>query len=115
VAFNQQRLAYTENLSPWSGGGCGEAYCRWLSWGWYGLRFLPFLHLWLTLALLTGVRVIADWPLSDNHAYLMSYWCLACGLVLYADRPAAALARIGNHAIHIRLFLNCSMQGARPN
>jgi hypothetical protein len=21
-----------------------------------------------------------DWPLSDNHAYLLSYWCLALGL-----------------------------------
>ncbi|MEP5763535.1 MAG: hypothetical protein ABJ308_03045 [Halieaceae bacterium] len=56
-------------------------------------RVLALPALWLTLALLTGARVIADWPLSDNHAYLMSYWCLACGLALYADRPVDALAR----------------------
>jgi hypothetical protein len=33
--------------------------------------------LWLALALLTGVRFYIDWPSSDNHAYLLSYWCLA--------------------------------------
>lgn len=49
--------------------------------------------LWLGLALLTGVRVIADWPLSDNHAYLLSYWCLACGLAGLSDRPQSDLAR----------------------
>jgi hypothetical protein len=33
--------------------------------------------LWAALALLTGVRFYIDWPLADNHAYLLSYWCLA--------------------------------------
>lgn len=32
---------------------------------------------WLLLAFLTGWRVVADWPMSDNHAYLLCYWCLA--------------------------------------
>jgi hypothetical protein len=38
--------------------------------------------LWLVLAVLTAVRSISDWPLADNHAYLISYWCLAIGLSL---------------------------------
>ena len=33
--------------------------------------------LWSALTLLTGMRVYLDWPLADNHAYLLSYWCLA--------------------------------------
>jgi hypothetical protein len=33
--------------------------------------------LWGVLALLAGMRVVLDWPLADNHAYLLSYWCLA--------------------------------------
>jgi len=33
--------------------------------------------LWAALALLTGIRFYIAWPLSDNHAYLLSYWCLA--------------------------------------
>lgn len=36
--------------------------------------------LWGTLAFLTGIRVVLDWPLADNHAYLVSYWCLAAAL-----------------------------------
>lgn len=33
--------------------------------------------LWGILTILTGSRVLFDWPLPDNHAYLLSYWCLA--------------------------------------
>jgi hypothetical protein len=47
---------------------------------------------WLALAALTGLRVVLDWPLADNHAYLLSYWCLAIGLALMTQRPAPVLA-----------------------
>jgi hypothetical protein len=44
---------------------------------------------WYALGALVGVRIIADWPLSDNHIYLLAYWCLALGLALGArDAPA---------------------------
>jgi len=33
--------------------------------------------LWTALALLTGIRAFVDWPLADNHAYLLAYWCVA--------------------------------------
>jgi len=33
-------------------------------------------YLWATLTLLTTIRLYLAWPLSDNHAYLLSYWCL---------------------------------------
>ncbi len=33
--------------------------------------------LWTALTLLSGIRFYIDWPRSDNHAYLLSYWCLA--------------------------------------
>ena len=35
---------------------------------------------WLLLAALAGLRLFADWPLADNHAYLLAYWCLAVAL-----------------------------------
>jgi len=38
--------------------------------------------LWLGLTVLTGARVVLDWPLPDNHAYLLFYWCLAVTLSL---------------------------------
>ena len=43
--------------------------------------------------LLIAVRIAGDWPLSDNHIYLLAYWCLAIGLASAAPLPAAALAR----------------------
>lgn len=45
--------------------------------------------LWGGLAVLTGVRPILDWPLADNHAYLLAYWCTALALTCkLADRDA---------------------------
>jgi hypothetical protein len=48
--------------------------------------------LWLALALLAAWRVVSGWPLADNHAYLLVYWCLAIGLALVAHEPQRALA-----------------------
>lgn len=33
--------------------------------------------LWAALSLLAAFRCYLDWPSADNHAYLLSYWCLA--------------------------------------
>jgi hypothetical protein len=60
-----------------------------------GLLLPRALHhpaLWLALAGLLGWRVIAGWPLADNHAYLLVYWCLAIALVRLAPDPRRALA-----------------------
>jgi hypothetical protein len=48
--------------------------------------------LWLLLALLTGLRVVVDWPLPDNHAYLLFYWCLAISLALLSGNTPDCLA-----------------------
>jgi hypothetical protein len=47
---------------------------------------------WLLVALLVAVRVAVVWPLSDNHIYLLAYWCLAIGLSLSGPTPAATLS-----------------------
>ena len=47
------------------------------------LLFRPALRspaIWGSLAALTGLRVILDYPLPDNHAFLLGYWCLALAL-----------------------------------
>jgi hypothetical protein len=49
--------------------------------------------LWLLLVVLTGWRAISDWPMADNHAYLLGYWCLAVLLSRWTPDPGAALAR----------------------
>lgn len=48
--------------------------------------------LWIALATLAALRVILDWPLPDNHAYLLAWWCLAVGLALRAEDPEQDLA-----------------------
>ncbi len=40
------------------------------------------IELWMLLTAATSARVVLDWPLPDNHAYLLSYWCLAVTLAL---------------------------------
>ena len=47
---------------------------------------------WILIALLVAVRIVVVWPLSDNHIYLLAYWCLAIGLALSSATPALALS-----------------------
>jgi hypothetical protein len=49
------------------------------SWTWYGLTAL------------LAARIVADWPLPDNHVYLLMYWCLAISLALGAATPDRVL------------------------
>ncbi len=48
---------------------------------------------WLLLATFTGLRLFADWPLADNHAYLLAYWCLAVALAAGAPEGRQMLAQ----------------------
>ncbi len=49
--------------------------------------------LWALLAALTGWRVVHAWPVADNHAYLLAYWCLAVGIARMLPDPHDAQAR----------------------
>ena len=80
----------------------GEGTLRGLTWLAAALALaLPPLTrsslIWLTLGGLVFARVIADWPLADNHIYLLGYWCLGLGLCLAARRPVSAIARMGRY------------------
>ncbi len=56
-------------------------------------------ELWGALTLLTGIRVILDWPLPDNHAYLLSYWCLAIAISCWVEDRQRVLAINGRWLI----------------
>ncbi len=47
---------------------------------------------WYALTAFLTARIVADWPLPDNHIYLLTYWCLALALSLGATDPARTLA-----------------------
>jgi hypothetical protein len=77
----------------------GEGAVRGLTWLVAGLAVaLPPLArsslTWLALAGLVFVRLVLDWPLADNHIYLLGYWCLGVGLCLIVPSPFAALAEM---------------------
>jgi hypothetical protein len=54
---------------------------------------------WLSLAGLIAVRIVDDWPLADNHIYLLAYWCLAAAIALRAGEPVESLASSGRWLI----------------
>jgi hypothetical protein len=49
---------------------------------------------WLALAVLVAIRLVVEWPLPDNHIYLLAYWCAAAAIALGLHDPGA-LARSG--------------------
>lgn len=59
---------------------------------------IPPLHrsrlLWLSAALLVGGAAIGNWHATDNHKYLLCYWCLAICLSLATSDPDRSLAGI---------------------
>jgi len=60
------------------------------------LVYVPLLRspvVWLLLAVTVASRVGLEWPLPDNHLYLLAYWCLAIGLALATADPAHTLRR----------------------
>ena len=65
----------------------------------------PFL--WLALAAVTGARALLDWPLADNHAYLLAYWCLAAALALMTRDATRALAFNGRLLIGLVFLFAC--------
>jgi hypothetical protein len=47
---------------------------------------------WGGLTLLVTIRIADDWPLADNHIYLLGYWTLAVALALRAADTSKTLA-----------------------
>ncbi len=48
---------------------------------------------WLAAAGAVAAGIVADWPMPDNHIYLLAYWCLALSLALGGAEPEAVIAR----------------------
>src|SRR5262245_11975783 len=54
-------------------------------------RVLTSSLVWYALTMLLAARIVADWPLPDNHVYLLMYWCLAIALALGSAMPDRVL------------------------
>jgi hypothetical protein len=55
-------------------------------------RLLRDSRVWFGVALAIAIRIADDWPLADNHIYLLGYWALAIALALRSTDAAAHLA-----------------------
>ena len=55
--------------------------------------------MWLALFALIATRLVVEWPLPDNHIYLLAYWCLGVGIALGFAQPSRVLARIGRQLL----------------
>jgi hypothetical protein len=55
-------------------------------------RVLRTPGVWAGAAALVAVRIADDWPLADNHIYLIVYWTLAIALALRSADVSHALA-----------------------
>ncbi|HZM93506.1 MAG TPA: hypothetical protein VFB92_08800 [Vicinamibacterales bacterium] len=47
---------------------------------------------WAGVGLLIALRIASDWPLADNHIYLLCYWSLAVALALRTSDASRTLA-----------------------
>jgi hypothetical protein len=54
---------------------------------------------WLALAAFIATHLVVDWPLPDNHLYLLAYWCLGVGIALRLSEPSRALAQTGRQLL----------------
>jgi hypothetical protein len=54
---------------------------------------------WLALAALIATHLVVEWPLPDNHVYLLAYWCLGVGIALRLTGPSRALAQTGRQLL----------------
>ena len=48
--------------------------------------------IWALIAVFTTLRLYLSWPINDNHAYLLAYWCLAITICLLTDDTKKYLA-----------------------
>jgi hypothetical protein len=71
--------------------------------------------LWLVLAALTGWRVVSTWPLADNHAYLLAYWCLAVAIASRETDPQPALAWSGRVLVGLVFTLAVLWKALSPD
>ena len=62
---------------------------------------------WLGIAIAVAIRVADDWPLADNHIYLLAYWALAIALALGTEIPGPTLA--GSSRVLLGLAFACAV------
>ena len=66
-------------------------------------------QIWLALCFFTSFRVIYEWPMADNHSYLLALWCLVLSVACYSQETGRILANNARLLIGL-VFLLASFQ-----
>ncbi len=66
-------------------------------------------QIWLILCFFTGFRVIYEWPMADNHSYLLALWCLVLSIACFSQSTRRVLANNARILIGL-VFLLASIQ-----
>jgi hypothetical protein len=89
-------------MGPW---GVRPLILAAAGWAILSPRALTSSLMWFGLTVLLAARIVADWPLPDNHIYLLTYWCLALALSLGAADPTRALSTSARWLIGIAFLM----------
>ena len=89
-------------MGPW---GVRPLILAAAGWALLSPRALTSAVTWYGLTALLTARIIADWPLPDNHIYLLAYWCLALALSLGAADQTRAVATSARSLIGIAFLM----------
>ena len=63
-------------------------------------------HIWLALCFFTSFRVFYEWPMADNHAYLLALWCMTLSIACFSQSTGRILATY-RHQRLIGMILMC--------
>ena len=74
-------------------------------------RLLCSTALWSAVTGAIFVRIAVDWPLADNHIYLLGYWCLANAIALRDGDPPVALADMSRWLLALAFTLAVVVEG----
>jgi len=66
---------------------------------------------WYVISALVAVRIVTDWPLPDNHIYLLAYWCLAVALALGRDDGAVIIRQSSSVLIGLAFLMAVIWKG----
>jgi hypothetical protein len=89
-------------MGPW---GVRPLILAAAGWALLSPRALTSSAMWYALTVLVAARIVADWPLPDNHIYLLAYWCLALALSLGNGDPRPVLATSARRLIGVAFLM----------
>ena len=62
-------------------------------------------QIWLALCFFSSFRVFYQWPMADNHAYLLALWCLTLSIACFSQSTGRILANNARILIGLIFFL----------